>query len=140
MGAKSGPTRLHNLTESVGKKEYNNAVNLTRPTDDTTVTADIGKVDSDSKMKAASVRREARKGDDGSDNMNHPRSLKRYGRRGDDGTIGERKMGENLISKNGEKFLHSLETARKKVKLTEKEQEQRDKEIAQQHAVNHRVH
>eukprot|EP00795_Rhopilema_esculentum_P009506 gene9506-17243_t len=136
LEAKSGSTRLNNSTESVEKKEYGNGVNLTRPKGDTTVTANIGV----GKVEAASVTRVMRKGDDGSDNINHPRNLKKYGRRGDDGTIGERKMGENSISKNGMKFLHSMETVRKKVKLTEKEQEKRDKEIAQQHAVNHRVH
>ena len=69
----------------------------------------------------------------------HPRNVKK-GQKGDDGTVVKAKLHENSVMQNIGSLLRNTETSRKKVNLTNEEQEKRDQELVEKHSKTHRVH
>ena len=90
------------------------------------------------------IKEKGRRGEDGymdNDlNLRHPKNLKKKGKTGEDGFIAGGKRNETSVNGNGNLSSRILETSRKKVVLSQEEQEQRDKELREKQIKNHRIH
>ena len=90
------------------------------------------------------IKEKGRRGEDGyidNDlNLRHPKNLKKKGKTGEDGFISGGKRNETSVNGNGDLSARILETSRKKVVLSQEEQEQRDKELREKQIKNHRIH
>ena len=71
--------------------------------------------------------------------LHHSRDL-RKGRKGDDGANIKAKLQENSVLKSLGLLMGGKDTARKLVNLSNEEQKQRGKELAEEHMKTHRVH
>lgn len=66
--------------------------------------------------------------------------VRRKGQKGDDGTNVMAKLREDSVIKRIDSILRNEGTSRKRVELTDEEQQKRDEEMIEKHKKTHRVH